>query len=101
LSRFVIAFSPSPAAHSSKIRRTIAASSWWISRRTYCRFGRPSAPGARTSTLRYQIPPVVARVINTILRGLNIDAQIPDAGGISSPPKLLVNTGWYHGRICR
>jgi hypothetical protein len=51
--------------------------------------------------LRYQIPPVVARVIITILRGLNIDAQIPDAGGISSPPKLLVNTGWYHGRICR
>lgn len=42
---------PQPAAQSSKSRCTTAACSGLISRLTYCRLGRPSGPGAVTSTL--------------------------------------------------
>ncbi len=49
----------------------------------------------------YQIPPAVAAFINTILEGLNISARVADSGGISTDPKMVVNTGWYQGKTCK
>ena len=49
----------------------------------------------------YQIPPAVAKFINTILSGLNIAAKIPDSGGISTKPQTIVDRGWYHGQMCK
>lgn len=64
---------------------------------------RPATPECRRETVAmavgagvgYRIPPVVAKVINSILSFFKITAQINDAGGVSTDPVMLVNTGWY------
>ena len=51
LRALAIRVKPQPAPQRSKSQRTTAACSGLICRVTYCRLGRPSGPGAETSTL--------------------------------------------------
>ena len=64
---------------------------------------RPLTPECRRETVAmavgagvgYRIPPVVAKVINSILQFFKITAHINDSGGVATDPVRLVDTGWY------
>jgi len=31
---------------------------------------------------------------------VHVSARVSDSGGISTDPKMVVNTGWYQGKTC-